>query len=154
MYHGRELRRYQYFALPTWSGGIYTSAAIVNSCSVCKAIKEIPGLYVYGDLKTAVAFNSENFNIFDISDEILKRGWRLSAPQNPPGVRFTSTTPTADASNEFIVDLLRDLHNDKITETRSTAGIYNMVATIPLWPRKSLWPSLARFLAIGPSLED
>ncbi|KAF9171221.1 hypothetical protein BGX21_009643 [Mortierella sp. AD011] len=102
---------------------------------VRKAIEAIPSLYVYGNpLTSVVAFNSNKYNIYDISDEMSKRGWHLSALQNPPGVHFTSTIPSADASDEFIADLqevMRDFEAGKITETGSTAGVYGMAATVP-----------------------
>ncbi|KAG0016621.1 hypothetical protein BGZ80_009078 [Entomortierella chlamydospora] len=102
---------------------------------VRKAIEAIPSLYVYGNpLTSVVAFNSNKYNIYDISDEMSKRGWHLSALQNPPGVHFTSTIPSADASDEFIADLqevMRDFEAGKITEAGSTAGVYGMAATVP-----------------------
>ncbi|KAF9583072.1 hypothetical protein BGW38_010319, partial [Lunasporangiospora selenospora] len=138
MYHSKEFRRYQYFSMPTWPGGIYASPSIAGSrpgaliagcwatmmhmgeegyireckhiigsqVKVRKAIETIPTLYVYGEPKTSVvAFNSSKYNIYDISDHMSKRGWHLSALQTPPGVHFTSTIPSADASDEFIQDL-------------------------------------------------
>ncbi|KAF9550713.1 hypothetical protein EC957_012030 [Mortierella hygrophila] len=102
---------------------------------VRKAIEAIPSLYVYGSPMTSVvAFNSKKYNIYDISDEMSKRGWHLSALQNPPGVHFTSTIPSADASDEFITDLqevMADFEAGKITESGSTAGMYGMAATVP-----------------------
>ncbi|KAF9365513.1 hypothetical protein BGX34_009756 [Mortierella sp. NVP85] len=167
MYHTKELRRYQYFSMATWPGGIYASPSVAGSrpgaliagcwatlmhigqegyikeakhiigaqIKVRKAIESIPSLYVYGDPKTSVvAFNSNKFNIYDISDQMSKRGWHLSALQNPPGVHFTSTIPSADASDEFIADLrevMDDFEAGRITETGSTAGMYGMAATVP-----------------------
>ncbi|KAF9439009.1 hypothetical protein BGZ76_001461 [Entomortierella beljakovae] len=167
MYHTKELRRYQYFSLATWPGGIYASPSIAGSrpgaliagcwatlmyigkegyikeakhiisaqIKVRKAIEAIPSLYVYGDPKTSVvAFNSNKYNIYDISDAMSKRGWHLSALQSPPGVHFTSTIPSADASDEFIADLqdvMKDFEAGKITETGATAGMYGMAATVP-----------------------
>jgi len=167
MYHTKELRRYQYFSLPTWPGGIYASPSVAGSrpgaliagcwatlmhigeegyikeakkvigaqIKVRKAIEAIPNLYVYGEPRTSVvAFNSKKFNIYDISDQMKKRGWHLSALQSPPGVHFTSTIPSADASDEFILDLkevMQDFEDGKVTETGSTAGMYGMAATVP-----------------------
>ncbi|KAG0330554.1 hypothetical protein BGZ99_000025 [Dissophora globulifera] len=167
MYHSRELRRYQYFSLPTWPGGIYASPSVAGSrpgaliagcwatmlhlgeagyikeckhiidaqIKVRKAIEAIPSLYIYGDPKTSVvAFNSDKFNIYDISDQLSKRGWHLSALQSPPGIHFTSTIPTANSSDEFIADLqavMRDFRDGKVTEAGSTAGVYGMAATVP-----------------------
>ncbi|KAG0086054.1 hypothetical protein BGZ93_008582 [Podila epicladia] len=167
MYHTKELRRYQYFSAPAWTGGIYASPSIAGSrpgaliagcwatlmhigqegyikeckhiigaaIKVRKAIEALPSLYVYGDPKTSVvAFNSNKYNIYDISDQMSKRGWHLSALQNPPGVHFTSTIPSADASDEFIADLqevMAEFEAGKIKETGSTAGMYGMAATVP-----------------------
>ncbi|KAG0199733.1 hypothetical protein BGX28_007019 [Mortierella sp. GBA30] len=167
MYHSKELRRYQYFSMATWPGGIYASPSVAGSrpgaliagcwatmmhigqegyikeakhiigaqIKVRKAIESIPSLYVYGDPKTSVvAFNSNKFNIYDVSDQMSKRGWHLSALQNPPGVHFTSTIPSADASDEFIADLqavMKDFEEGRVTETGSTAGMYGMAATVP-----------------------
>ncbi|KAG0332816.1 hypothetical protein BG004_001088 [Podila humilis] len=167
MYRTKELRRYQYFSYPEWTGGIYASPSVAGSrpgaliagcwatlmhlgqegyireckkiigaqIKVRKAIEALPSLYVYGDPKTSVvAFNSNKYNIYDISDQMSKRGWHLSALQNPPGVHFTSTIPSADASDEFIADLqevMADFEAGKITESGSTAGMYGMAATVP-----------------------
>ncbi|KAG0300903.1 hypothetical protein BGZ98_008785, partial [Dissophora globulifera] len=117
MYHSKELRRYQYFSMATWPGGIYASPSVAGSrpgaliagcwatvmhmgkegytreaeviigaqMKVRKAIESMPSLYVYGDPKTSVvAFNSTKYNIYDVSDQMSKRGWHLSALQNPP----------------------------------------------------------------------
>ncbi|KAF9416238.1 hypothetical protein BGZ94_010267 [Podila epigama] len=167
MYHSKELRRYQYFSAPAWTGGIYASPSIAGSrpgaliagcwatlmhigqegyikeckhiigaqIKVRKAIESLPSLYVYGDPKTSVvAFNSNKYNIYDISDQMSKRGWHLSALQSPPGVHWTSTIPSADAADEFIQDLqqvMADFESGKILETGSTAGVYGMAATVP-----------------------
>ncbi|KAG0052014.1 hypothetical protein BGZ83_003092 [Gryganskiella cystojenkinii] len=167
MYHSKKLRRYQYFSLPTWPGGIYASPSVAGSrpgaliagcwatlmhigedgyiqeakkvigaqIKVRKAIEAIPSLYVYGEPRTSVvAFNSNKFNIYDISDQMKERGWHLSALQSPPGVHFTSTIPSADASDEFIADLqqvMQDFEDGKVKEGGATAGVYGMAATVP-----------------------
>ncbi|KAG0267733.1 hypothetical protein BGZ95_002787 [Linnemannia exigua] len=112
-----------------------TKRIIDAQIKVRRAIEHIPTLYVYGEPRTSVvAFNSTKFNIYDICDQMAKRGWHLAALQNPPGVHFTSTIPSSEVSEEFIIDLqavMMDFEEGKMVEKGATAGIYGMAATVP-----------------------
>ncbi|KAF9970790.1 hypothetical protein BGZ73_006427 [Actinomortierella ambigua] len=167
MYRSKELRRYQYFYAPNWTGGIYASPSIAGSrpgalvagCwttlmhigeqgytehaktilgakeKVRQAIEKIPNLYVYGKpLTSVVAFNSDKFNIYDISDALHKRGWHLCALQKPAGLHWTSTLPSAAVVDDFIRDLtevMKDFENGTAVQSGATAGLYGTAASVP-----------------------
>ncbi|KAF9097873.1 hypothetical protein BGX23_007775 [Mortierella sp. AD031] len=114
-----------------------TRHIISAQIKVRKTIKSIPMLYVYGQPRiSVVTFNSYKYNIYDICDQMTKRGWHLTALQNPPGPHFTSTIPLTDAANEFIMDLkdvMQDFEDGLVKEgSGSVANRYRMVTTVPV----------------------
>ncbi|KAF9102939.1 hypothetical protein BGX29_003993 [Mortierella sp. GBA35] len=80
-----------------------TRHIISAQIKVCKTIKSIPTLYVYGQPRTSV---------------------------NPPGAHFMSTIPLTDAANEFIMDLkdvMQDFEDGLVKEgSGSVANRYRM----------------------------
>ena len=47
-------------------------------------MKKIEGIRVYGDPKVCVVgFGSEHFNIYRLSDALVKKGWNLNVLQFP-----------------------------------------------------------------------
>ena len=56
-------------------------------------LKDCEGLFVYGDPKLSViAFGSNDFNAFQLNNELHKLGWSLNPIQNPPGFHICFTS--------------------------------------------------------------
>ena len=110
LYRSRELREYQFFAYPGWTGGMYVTPTTAGSrpgalsaacwCAMMRlgeqgyldatarilqateaitaAIRRTPGLFVLGTPKAMiVAFGSNDFNIYALSDAMGKRGYGI-----------------------------------------------------------------------------
>ncbi|KAK9367418.1 pyridoxal phosphate-dependent transferase [Lipomyces kononenkoae] len=75
--------------------------------SIRQAIQnEFECLYVLGQpIGSVVAFSSETLNIYDVADGLLKKGWHLSALQNPSAIHIACTRLTVAAVAELISDL-------------------------------------------------
>ncbi|KAK9240793.1 pyridoxal phosphate-dependent transferase [Lipomyces kononenkoae] len=82
-----------------------------NIVSAARSIRlaiqnEFECLYVLGQpIGSVVAFSSETLNIYDIADGLLKKGWHLSALQNPAAIHIACTRLTITAVAELISDL-------------------------------------------------
>ncbi|KAK9432908.1 pyridoxal phosphate-dependent transferase [Lipomyces doorenjongii] len=90
------------------NGYIESCRNIVSAArSIRLAIQsEFRSLYVLGQpIGSVVAFSSETLNIYDIADGLLKKGWHLSALQNPAAVHIACTRLTVTAAGELISDL-------------------------------------------------
>ncbi|KAK9313322.1 pyridoxal phosphate-dependent transferase [Lipomyces starkeyi] len=96
-----------------------------NIVSVARSIRfaiqsEFPSLYVLGQpIGSVVAFSSETLNIYDIADGLLKKGWHLSALQNPAAIHIACTRLTVTAAEELISDLREVVAQ---VEMHTTAG--------------------------------
>nr|CAG8535919.1 10233_t:CDS:10 [Entrophospora candida] len=164
MYRSKKLRKFQYFFAPDWTGGIYCSpsiAALIAGCwaalmSIGKygyidATKKIVGcakkieagirkskdLFVYGKpLVSVVAFGSKTLNVYEINDQMSKKGWNLNALQNPPAVHIACTLLTVPHAEQFLNDLEDSINEIKSTTNNNkklsgTAAIYGMAASLP-----------------------
>lgn len=62
--------------------------------------------FVYGDpLGSVVAFGSHEMSIYDLNDEMSKRGWHLAALQNPPALHMAATELTKRSADDLLKDL-------------------------------------------------
>ena len=110
---------------------------------LCAGVKEIPGLRVIGEpVAMIVAFDSPEFNIYQVSDLMSKKGYGLSPCQNPPCVHICVTLRHAD----HIEDVLKALRECTATVRDNpgpapkdgTAPIYGMASSLPGGPVKDL----------------
>ncbi|KAI8365363.1 sphingosine-1-phosphate lyase [Radiomyces spectabilis] len=110
---------------------------IVGARSKIEAgIREIPQLHVKGDpISSVVAFGANDpINIYDVGDELSKRGWDVSALQNPPALHISVTllwVPSADQFVEDLKDVVLHLVANPTGNKGSTAAIYGTAASIP-----------------------
>ena len=76
--------------------------------AVEREIRKIPDLFVIGEPKVSVvAFGSDQLNVYQLSDQMAKRGWHVNNDQFPPAIHmaFTSVHINKDIPKEFIRDL-------------------------------------------------
>ncbi|GJJ06435.1 hypothetical protein Clacol_000627 [Clathrus columnatus] len=92
--------------------GYLESCRSIVSCA--KKIKagvenEIPELYIIGDPPASViaigSKDASTVNIFEVGDAMSKRGWHLSALNDPPGFHMACTRLTVTAADLLITDL-------------------------------------------------
>lgn len=125
MYHGKE-------------GYVKATKAIIQLTRDFKAkASTIEGLRVIGDpLMSVLAFESDRFNILQMSDHLTQRGWNLNTLQFPAGfhICFTQLHLTPGVSDQLLQDL-KDVAAKLIKEPKSEltgqAAVYGMAATIP-----------------------
>lgn len=75
---------------------------------VCSEIEKIPYLYIFGKpLLSVFAFSSDSFDIFEMAEELKKRGWVLNHLQFPSGLQFSMTMLQTQpgVAQRFISDL-------------------------------------------------
>jgi sphinganine-1-phosphate aldolase len=119
LYRGVELRRFQYFAVTDWPGGIYFSptvagglvaacwaamvatgekgylegaSKILNTGKIIRSgIEAIPELRVLGDPLWVIAFDAPDLDIYRVLDFMTKRGWNLNGLHRPPAIHLSIT---------------------------------------------------------------
>ncbi|OYT71410.1 MAG: aspartate aminotransferase family protein [Armatimonadetes bacterium CP1_7O] len=102
-----------------------------------KGIEQMPELKLMGEPLFLIAFTSaqEKLNIYQVFDQMARRGWRLTALQRPPGLHFAVTIRhTQPGVAEAFLRDLRDAvdyvkaHPD---EKGDMAPIYGMANSLP-----------------------
>lgn len=94
-------------------------------------------LEIIGDPLTAViAFKvkkGSKLNIYSFSDSMNKRGWHLSALQNPAAVHFAFTNLTVPVVNELIGDLIDTAQEQQAADEQpksDTAAVYGVAGSV------------------------
>jgi glutamate/tyrosine decarboxylase-like PLP-dependent enzyme len=167
LYRGADLRRYQYFTITDWPGGLYFSPTfagsrpgalsaacwaamvsmgekgylestrkILETASIIKAgIHEIPELKILGDPLWVIAFASDELNIYQVMDQMGRKGWSLNGLHKPACVHICVTLRHAEkgVAERFIEDLKSSVDFVKTHpgEQGNMAPVYGMAATIP-----------------------
>lgn len=168
LYKNESLRKYQFFTIVDWPGGLYFSPTfagsrpgglsascyasllsigkkgyleytkkILNAANeIKKGIQEIPELKILGDPLWIIAFNSNELNIYQILQEMSKKGWNLNALHRPPAVHIAVTLrhTQKDVIKKFLNDLKDSVEfvkkNPDIND--GIAPIYGMAANLPI----------------------
>ncbi|MCI5058608.1 MAG: aspartate aminotransferase family protein, partial [Flavobacteriales bacterium] len=74
--------------------------------TIKKGVESIDELEIIGDPDmTILAFKSAKINIFELADELNKRGWHFERQQNPPSIHLTINYIHRDFAEEFLADL-------------------------------------------------
>jgi len=100
-----------------------------------EGIQQIPELYVIGEpVMSVFSFTSDEINIFQLGDELDKKGWHLDRIQFPSALHMMVNPHHADVVDDFLNDL-RDAievvrkHPEKVSE--GEAAMYGMIASLP-----------------------
>ncbi|TKR64459.1 hypothetical protein L596_024986 [Steinernema carpocapsae] len=101
-------------------------------------VAKIPGLKAMGKTDVSVvAFSSDEFNIYAVSDKLNKLGWNLNTLQNPASIHFCLTYNQAseEVIREFVEDLRRSCDEVRSEPNKGgdskSAAIYGLAAQIP-----------------------
>ncbi len=84
-----------------------TRRVLATAAAIRQGIAETPGLRVLGDPLWVIAFTSDEVNIYDVLDQMTKRGWSLNGLQSPPAVHLCVTL--RHAAEKVVARLLGDL---------------------------------------------
>jgi len=100
-----------------------------------EGINSIPELYIIGDpVMSVFSFTSDEINIFQLGDELDKKGWHLDRIQFPSALHMMVNPHHADVTDGFLNDLRKAIsevrkHPEKVSEGDS--AMYGMIASMP-----------------------
>jgi len=119
-------------------GYTQSTKEIVNTTrKIAKAIENVPGLKIIGIPEVSVvAFGSDEFNIYGLSDALKLRGWGLNALQFPVCVHMCVTRlhTQPGVAEKFIRDVeeaTKELMKNPSGTDAGSAAMYGMAASIP-----------------------
>lgn len=120
------------------SGYIQTTKEIVDTTQrIAEEISNVPGLKIIGIPEVSViAFGSDEFNIYGLSDAMKERGWGLNALQFPVCAHLCVTRlhTQPEVANKFIKDITEataQIMKDPKGSEAGSAAMYGMAASIP-----------------------
>ena len=100
------------------------------------AIKSIPELRIMGKPLWNIAFTSDQFDIYQIMDQMSERGWSLNGLHKPTCIHICVTLPQTQpgVSKRFIEDLKQSVEAVKANPHRKggMAPVYGLAANLPL----------------------
>lgn len=114
-----------------------TKKLIHTAKKIKLGVQKIPHLFLVGDpLLTVIAFASNDFNIYRLSDEMTKKGWNLNALQYPSSIHICLTMMhtvegIAEQFLQDVQDAVRDILKDPECTKEGTAALYGMAHSIP-----------------------
>lgn len=103
---------------------------------IAEAVRNTPGLYVFGDPKLSiVAMGSEDFDIYRLGGALSKLGWNINSLQFPPAIHIGCTVrQTEDVIKQFIEDIktcTAEIMKTPKAKSSGMAAIYGMAQAIP-----------------------
>ena len=117
----------------------YTDAArriLETGARVRDGVTAIPGLRVLGEPLWVIAFTADDdLDIFQVTENMSRRGWSLNGLQRPPAVHIAITLrhTAPGVAERFLADL-----RESVDEVRANPGvrtglapIYGMAASLP-----------------------
>ncbi|KAH8160480.1 hypothetical protein CIB48_g7755 [Xylaria polymorpha] len=158
LYRTQELRTYQYFVSPDWSGGVYASPRnrrlaarradrrVLDEHDEAQSPSLAAELDLVGrPLVSVVAFTARNLDIYDIADGMSAKGWHLNALQNPPAMHVAVTMPITKVWDRLVADLEAVVEAEREKErvravegkgpkgkaTGDTAALYGVAGSLP-----------------------
>lgn len=100
-----------------------------------KELKMIPELYVFGNPLWVISFSSKTLNIFEVLEQMTKKGWILNGLHKPASVHIALTLRHTEigVSERFISDLKESVAYVKTNPGKSggMAPVYGMAEAIP-----------------------
>ncbi len=104
--------------------------------TIKRGIAEIPDLHILGEPLWVIAFASDTLNVYQIMEQMTRRGWSLNGLHKPSAVHIAVTlrhTQTGVAER-FVSDLHDSVAyvKDHPQDTGTMAPVYGLAATIPM----------------------
>ncbi|MFW9881976.1 MAG: pyridoxal phosphate-dependent decarboxylase family protein [Candidatus Thorarchaeota archaeon] len=117
--------------------GYLKLAKVVMDASkqLIKGINEIPELYIIGNpVMSVFSFTSDKIDIYNLGDEMDKKGWHLDRIQFPNALHMMVNPHHAEIVDIFLKDLrnaVKEVIENPETSSDGDAAIYGMVASLP-----------------------
>merc|ERR1712227_879964 len=114
-----------------------TKEIVETTRRITEAIRHVPGLKIIGIPEVSViAFDSDLFNIYSLSDGLGERGWALNALQFPACVHLCVTRPhtlpgVADRFIKDVQEVTAEIMADPGSTNAGSAVMYGMAASMP-----------------------
>ncbi|ROT83742.1 putative sphingosine-1-phosphate lyase 1 isoform X2, partial [Penaeus vannamei] len=115
----------------------YTRSIIQTTRKIEEGCRNIKGVFVYGKPEVSVvALGSNDYNIYQLSDRMGKRGWNLNALQYPASIHIAVTVlhTHPGVAERFIKDineLSAELLANPPKDSGGSAALYGMAQSIP-----------------------
>lgn len=114
-----------------------TRSIIQTTKQIAKDISKINGIHIIGEPDVSViAFGSDHFNIYGLSDGLSKRGWNLNVLQFPSAIHICVTLlHTQSGVAERFVSDVKELTEKAMADPKAcdtgSAAIYGMAQSLP-----------------------
>jgi sphinganine-1-phosphate aldolase len=114
-----------------------TRKVIKTARDIEARLSKVPGVFVYGKPEVSViAFGSNDFNIYRLSDALAACGWSLNALQFPSSIHLCVTLvhTKPGIADRFIADFIRcaaEIMKDPKAKCGGQAAMYGMAQSIP-----------------------
>ncbi|XP_045595073.2 sphingosine-1-phosphate lyase [Procambarus clarkii] len=115
----------------------YTRKIIQTAKKIEEGCRAIPGIFVCGKPDVSVvAFGSNKFNIYNLSDIMTKRGWNLNTLQFPSSIHLAVTVlhtqpGVADRFINDVREVTEDILKNPSKDVGENAALYGMAQSIP-----------------------
>jgi glutamate/tyrosine decarboxylase-like PLP-dependent enzyme len=100
-----------------------------------EGLRAIPELYILGDPMWVIAFASENINIYQVMDNMARKGWSLNGLHKPSCIHLAVTLRHTQpgVAERFLADLQESVAKVKANpeQTSGMAPVYGLAATLP-----------------------
>lgn len=130
----------------TWATMLYfgvnsyveqTKKVVETTRWIISKVRGIPGIYIMGNPKISVfAMASRDINIYNLNEEMMKRGWVLNALQFPPALHMcvTMVTTKEGVAKKFVADLkevVAELRKKPNQPASKSAAMYGTCQAVP-----------------------
>ncbi|KAG8135314.1 putative Sphingosine-1-phosphate lyase 1 protein [Naja naja] len=164
LYSDVKYRHHQFFVAPDWQGGIYPSPTIAGSRPGCliaacwatmvhlgeqgyveatrkiistTRLQKIDHIRIIGKPEVSVfAFKSDSFDIYQLSNLLIARGWNLNILQFPRSIHFCITLLQTEpgVAEQLLKDVrecVSEVMKNPKEKTTGMNAIYGLAQTIP-----------------------
>ncbi|XP_078576679.1 sphingosine-1-phosphate lyase 1-like [Branchiostoma floridae x Branchiostoma japonicum] len=119
-------------------GYVESTKKIVKAARyIAKELRKIDGIFVFGEPEVSVvAFGSEVFDIYRVSNTLTAKGWNLNSLQFPSSIHLCCTLchTLPGVTDRFINDVknaVADALADPQAKTTGQGAIYGMAQSVP-----------------------
>jgi sphinganine-1-phosphate aldolase len=117
-------------------GYLAATKAIFETAAYIKSeLKKMDDIQIIGNPLWVIAIESKTLNIFEVLDQMSKRGWSINGLQKPPAfhIAITLAHTREGVKERFINDLKESLAEVKLNpgQTDGMAPVYGVAANIP-----------------------
>jgi len=116
---------------------LYSEQIFNTVQNIKKGIKAMKGIKLIGDsYSSVVAWTSDDkeIDIYQVAQEMSKRGWNLNSMHRPPSLHLAVTVKSAGKEEEFLKDLqdsVSVVKNKLDKKPHGSAAMYGLANTLP-----------------------